>query len=114
MPGVRRLERLRFGSLSGRASVRQHAEIVRLATAGEATQTAAQVRENWLSLGALIDRTFARDDDAEEGAGRVSDAREGAGRRSDAEEGASRGVGVGVGGRGRRGGPQHDEQEELR
>src|SRR3954470_12079871 len=36
MPGVRRLERLRFGSLQGRASVRQHAEIVRLAQAGEA------------------------------------------------------------------------------
>jgi DNA-binding GntR family transcriptional regulator len=58
MPGVRRLERLRFGSLPGRASVRQHAEIVRLASAGDAAATAASVRENWLSLGALIDRTF--------------------------------------------------------
>jgi DNA-binding GntR family transcriptional regulator len=58
MPGVRRLERLRFGSLAGRASVRDHAEIVRLATVGEAAATAAKVRENWLSLGVLIDRTF--------------------------------------------------------
>ncbi len=63
MPGVRRLERLRFGSLSGRASVRQHAEIVRLAAAGDASATAARVRENWLSLGALIDRTFNDDED---------------------------------------------------
>jgi DNA-binding GntR family transcriptional regulator len=59
MPGVRRLERLRFGSLAGRASVRDHADIVHLATAGEASGTAAKVRENWLSLGALIDRTFS-------------------------------------------------------
>jgi DNA-binding GntR family transcriptional regulator len=64
MPGVRRLERLRFGSLSGRASVRQHAEIIRLAQAGDATETAARVRQNWLSLGDLIDRTFAGEEDA--------------------------------------------------
>jgi DNA-binding GntR family transcriptional regulator len=62
MPGVRRVERLRFGSLAGRASVRDHAEIVRLATAGEAAEAAARVRDNWLSLGALIDRTFAGED----------------------------------------------------
>jgi DNA-binding GntR family transcriptional regulator len=64
MPGVRRLERLRFGSLAGRASVRDHADIVRLATDGEASAAAARVRENWLSLGALIDRTFALEDAA--------------------------------------------------
>ncbi len=64
MPGVRRLERLRFGSLAGRASVRDHADIVRLATDGEAAEAAARVRENWLSLGALIDRTFALEDAA--------------------------------------------------
>lgn len=64
MPGVRRLERLRFASLPGRASVRQHAEIVRLAAAGDAAETATRVRENWLSLGALIDRTFAAEDAA--------------------------------------------------
>jgi DNA-binding GntR family transcriptional regulator len=58
MPGVRRLERLRFGSLSGRASVRQHDEIVRLAAQKDAVKTAERVRENWLSLGKLIDRSF--------------------------------------------------------
>jgi len=62
MPGIRRLERLRFGSLAGRASVRDHDDIVRLATDGEAAETAAKVRENWLTLGALIDRTFAAED----------------------------------------------------
>src|SRR5262249_10981411 len=55
MPRVRRLERLRFGSLSGRASVKQHEQIV----AADTPQLAAQrVKENWLSLGALIDRSF--------------------------------------------------------
>ncbi len=58
MPRIRRLERLRFGSLPGRRSVRQHEQIADLAAAGEARQTADRVRENWLSLGALIDRTF--------------------------------------------------------
>jgi DNA-binding GntR family transcriptional regulator len=57
-PGVRRLERLRFGSLAGRASVRQHEEIIRLAAAKDVERTAARVRENWLSLGNLIDRSF--------------------------------------------------------
>lgn len=54
MPRIRRLERLRFGSLSGRASVKQHAEI--LVAAPE--DGAALVKQNWLSLGALIDRSF--------------------------------------------------------
>jgi DNA-binding GntR family transcriptional regulator len=69
MPGVRRLERLRFGSLAGRGSVRDHEEIVQLATAGDAAATAAKVRENWLSLGALIDRTFAGEDARGDAAG---------------------------------------------
>jgi DNA-binding GntR family transcriptional regulator len=55
MPRVRRLERLRFGSLSGRASVKQHAGIMAADTPEEA---AARVKDNWLSLGALIDRSF--------------------------------------------------------
>src|SRR4051812_43921935 len=53
MPRVRRLERLRFGSLSGRASVRQHEQII-----AAADRAADLVKENWLSLGALIDRSF--------------------------------------------------------
>ena len=58
MPRLRRLERLRFGSLAGRGSVRQHDEIVAAATAQDVTTTAERVRENWLSLGTLIDRSF--------------------------------------------------------
>jgi DNA-binding GntR family transcriptional regulator len=58
MPRVRRLERLRFGSLPGRASVRQHGGIVDAAAAGDARKTSELVRENWLSLGTLIDRSF--------------------------------------------------------
>jgi DNA-binding GntR family transcriptional regulator len=61
MPGVRRLERLRFGSLPGRRSVRRHAQIAERAAAGDAQETAVGVRENWLSLGALLDRTFEED-----------------------------------------------------
>src|SRR3954463_11279668 len=55
MPRVRRLERLRFGALSGRASVKQHNAIVAAKTPQEAAE---RVKENWLSLGALIDRSF--------------------------------------------------------
>ncbi|MDA0180787.1 FCD domain-containing protein [Solirubrobacter phytolaccae] len=54
MPRIRRLERLRFGSLSGRASVKQHAEILLAAP----EDVADLVKQNWLSLGALIDRSF--------------------------------------------------------
>jgi DNA-binding GntR family transcriptional regulator len=61
-PGVRRLERLRFGSLPGRRSVRQHAQIADAAARGDAAGAAALVRENWLSLGELIDRTFTTED----------------------------------------------------
>ena len=53
MPRIRRLERLRFGSLSARASVKQHAQIIEHAHAAQDL-----VKDNWLSLGALIDRSF--------------------------------------------------------
>ena len=58
MPRLRRLERLRFGSLVGRRSVEQHAAIVERCAAGDAAGAAEAVRENWLSLGTLIDRSF--------------------------------------------------------
>ena len=58
MPRVRRLERLRFGSLAGRDSVAQHAQIIAAAAAHDIPTTAERVRENWLSLGTLIDRSF--------------------------------------------------------
>ena len=57
-PRLRRLERARFASLPGRRSVTQHDRITALAAAGDAPGAAAAVRENWLTLGALIDRSF--------------------------------------------------------
>ena len=61
MPKVRRLERARFGSLAGRRSVEQHERIIALCAAGEAERAAEAVRENWLTLGALIDRSFGEE-----------------------------------------------------
>jgi DNA-binding GntR family transcriptional regulator len=58
MPKIRRLERARFGSLAGRRSVEQHERIIALCAAGEAERAAEAVRENWLTLGALIDQSF--------------------------------------------------------
>src|SRR5262245_22047287 len=58
MPKIRRLERARFGSLAGRRSVEQHEHIIALCVAGEAQRAAEAVRENWLTLGALIDQSF--------------------------------------------------------
>ncbi len=58
MPRVRRLERMRFGSLAGRGSVKQHVAIIDAAAAKDVQTTAERVRENWLSLGNLIDRSF--------------------------------------------------------
>jgi DNA-binding GntR family transcriptional regulator len=58
MPGVRRLERLRFRSLAGRSSVKEHAAIIDAAEAKDTTTTAERVKQNWLSLGNLIDRSF--------------------------------------------------------
>ncbi|MEJ2888863.1 GntR family transcriptional regulator [Actinomycetospora aeridis] len=49
-PLLRRMERARFGSLTGRASVAQHARIVELARAGDAEGAARANRENWLTL----------------------------------------------------------------
>jgi DNA-binding GntR family transcriptional regulator len=61
LPRLRRLERLRFGSLRGRQSVRQHDRIVAASARGAADEAADAALENWRSLGALIDRTFPDD-----------------------------------------------------
>ena len=61
MPKIRRLERARFGSLAGRRSVEQHKRIVALCASGDAERAANAVRENWLSLGALIDKSFGEE-----------------------------------------------------
>ena len=61
LPKIRRLERARFGSLSGRRSVEQHERIIALCAASDAQLAAEAVRENWLTLGALIDQTFGEE-----------------------------------------------------
>jgi DNA-binding GntR family transcriptional regulator len=63
MPKVRRLERARFGSLAGRRSVEQHERIIELCALADAERAAEAVRENWLILGVLIDRTFDNEEE---------------------------------------------------
>ncbi|MCM4083570.1 GntR family transcriptional regulator [Paractinoplanes hotanensis] len=54
-PVLRRMERLRFSSLNGRASVALHDRIIALCEAGDAEGAAAAARDNWLSLGEVFD-----------------------------------------------------------
>ncbi|QYH35867.1 GntR family transcriptional regulator [Salinibacterium sp. M195] len=49
-PVLRRVERMRFSSHSGRESVPQHDSIVQHARNGEIDEALVAVRENWLSL----------------------------------------------------------------
>jgi DNA-binding GntR family transcriptional regulator len=49
-PLLRRMERARFGSLSGRSSVAQHQSIIELAERGDAEGAALQARLNWMTL----------------------------------------------------------------
>jgi len=61
LPQIRRLERLRFGSLPGRRSVRDHDEITAACEAGDVERAVALTRANWATLGELIDRAFETD-----------------------------------------------------
>lgn len=58
-PRLRRLERQLPGALLGRRSVAQHEAIIARARAGEAAGAASAARENWMTLGALLDRSLA-------------------------------------------------------
>jgi DNA-binding GntR family transcriptional regulator len=49
-PLLRRMERTRFASLTGRASVAQHTRIVELVAAGDADAAGREARANWLTL----------------------------------------------------------------
>ncbi len=53
-PVLRRLERLRFSSLSGRDSVAQHDRIIALCAAGDVAGAAAATRANWETLAPLL------------------------------------------------------------
>jgi DNA-binding GntR family transcriptional regulator len=52
-PVLRRVERLRFSTRGGHASVARHAELIRLCAAGDAEQAAAIAFDTWHSLPAL-------------------------------------------------------------
>jgi DNA-binding GntR family transcriptional regulator len=54
-----RLERLVTDILPGRRSVAQHQAIATRAAAGDARAAASAARENWMTLGALLDRSLA-------------------------------------------------------
>jgi DNA-binding GntR family transcriptional regulator len=60
-PVLRRVERLRFSSLAGRASVAQHARIIELCAAGDTEGAAAATRENWMTLAPLLDAGLSGD-----------------------------------------------------
>jgi DNA-binding GntR family transcriptional regulator len=57
-PRVRRLELLSPGPLPGRRSLAQHEAIIARAIAGDAQRAANATRENWLELGAMIQRSL--------------------------------------------------------
>jgi DNA-binding GntR family transcriptional regulator len=69
-PVVRRLERLRFSSLSGRGSVAQHDRIVERCAAGDVDGAAAATRANWQTLAPLLD-ALPPEAEAGTGAGRT-------------------------------------------
>lgn len=54
-PVLRRVERLRFSSLSGRDSVAQHQRIIELCEAGDVEGAVAATRANWQTLLPLLD-----------------------------------------------------------
>ncbi|NGM11545.1 GntR family transcriptional regulator [Verrucosispora sioxanthis] len=54
-PALRRLERLRFASLSGRGSVAQHERIIARCAAGDVEGAVAATRANWQTLAPLLD-----------------------------------------------------------
>ncbi|MGI5268687.1 GntR family transcriptional regulator [Nonomuraea sp. CA-218870] len=62
-PVLRRLERLRFSSLSGRESVAQHDRVIALCEAGDAAGAAAATRANWETLVPLLDTLPAGESD---------------------------------------------------
>lgn len=54
-PVLRRVERLRFGSLAGRGSVALHARLIDLCEAGDAEAAADVSYETWQTLAPLLD-----------------------------------------------------------
>jgi DNA-binding GntR family transcriptional regulator len=57
-PRLRRLEHLGTTTLPGRRAVAQHQAIVARASSGDAAGAASATRENWLSLGGMLQRAL--------------------------------------------------------
>ena len=62
MPKIRRLEYAQFSSLAGHTSVLQHQSIIAACEQGSSELAATLTEQNWLSLGQLIVRSFARNE----------------------------------------------------
>ena len=58
-PQLHRLERQTAQSLPGRRSVAQHQALVARAAAGDAAAAVSAAQANWMTLGALIERTLS-------------------------------------------------------
>ncbi|GLI26341.1 putative transcriptional regulator, GntR family protein [Agromyces rhizosphaerae] len=64
-PLLRRLERARFASLAGRGSVADHDRIIALCAAGDAVAAGIAARENWETLGRMLQPDDPAPDDAD-------------------------------------------------
>jgi DNA-binding GntR family transcriptional regulator len=71
-PVLRRLERLRFSSLSGRGSVAQHERIIALCEAGDTEGAVAATRANWQTLVPLLDTALPGITEPDGGPGSVT------------------------------------------
>ena len=56
LPVIRRLERLRFGSLPGRRSIAMHERLINACAAGDADAAVAVTADIWATLGDQLDR----------------------------------------------------------
>jgi DNA-binding GntR family transcriptional regulator len=74
-PQLRRLERLRFSSLSGRGSVAQHDGIIASCQAGDVEGAVAATRANWQTLAPLLDTPLLDGDDSGNGPNAASSSR---------------------------------------
>ncbi|MEV0128423.1 GntR family transcriptional regulator [Dactylosporangium sp. NPDC050688] len=61
-PALRRVERLRFSSLTGRGSVAQHERIIALCEAGDVEGAVAATRTNWQTLAHLLETAVDEDE----------------------------------------------------
>jgi DNA-binding GntR family transcriptional regulator len=59
-PRLRRVQCLATTGLPGGRSVAQHQALIKAASSGDAQSAASTARANWMTLGAVLERTFAQ------------------------------------------------------